>query len=336
MEKKSLLFTFDYELFLGKRSGSVERCVIEPTRKLLDIFSANKITQAIFFVDTTWLCKLKGIVNSYSPARQDYDKVVKQLKEIAAKGHYIFPHLHPHWLNATYLSEINQWQLINLSLYRFHNLDKQERETVFSESVKLLKEILGQDYKPDAYRAGGWSIQPFEDFEPLFRQYSIKYDFSVLPKAKHISSGQQYDFSDIDIISPYLFSTDVTVGGKGDYVEFPISVMPVSSIKAIQDKALLKYLSWRGIRSYGDGQGVVAETKEKSENGSEMVAIELLTSVKLNAYLEFLKKSSYMQFIAHPKMLSTHNLNTFNKFLERARSRYNLETDFLKMVPPAK
>ncbi|MBK7667512.1 MAG: hypothetical protein IPJ32_09355 [Sphingobacteriaceae bacterium] len=52
---RNLLFTFDYELFLGKRSGTVENCILKPTDKILELFSKYKVTKAIFFVDTTYL-----------------------------------------------------------------------------------------------------------------------------------------------------------------------------------------------------------------------------------------------------------------------------------------
>jgi peptidoglycan/xylan/chitin deacetylase (PgdA/CDA1 family) len=331
---KDILFTFDYELFLGKRSGSVNRCVIEPTQRLLDVFSPHKI-KAIFFVDTTWLLRLKKIVHGNAPAKNDYDKVVEQLRQIAKLGHYIFPHLHPHWNDATYLPEINQWQLINYSRYRFHNLDKNEREQCFNDSVALLKEILGPDYKPMAYRAGGWSIQPFEDFSPLFQQHNIKYDFSVLPGSKRISSAQHYDFSDIKINRPYTFSTDVTVPGKGAYTEFPISTITTSGMNSFSNRVLLKYLAWSGNNNYGDGQSIVTEAVEYagSDNVNEMVSVELLNSVKLPQYLKFLSANNYMQFISHPKMLSAHNIDTFARFLKKAFALYSIQTDFEKMLP---
>ena len=56
--EKTLLFTFDYELFLGKRSGNVLDSVITPTQEVLNILNEYSI-RAIFFVDTTWLIKLK-------------------------------------------------------------------------------------------------------------------------------------------------------------------------------------------------------------------------------------------------------------------------------------
>src|ERR1700739_3552615 len=106
MKKKNILFTFDYELFLGKKSGSVNRCVLEPTQKLLAIFSEYKISGAIFFVDTTWLIRLKEVAFNNSAAKKDFEKIVEQLRDVVSRGHYVFPHLHPHWINASYLPEI--------------------------------------------------------------------------------------------------------------------------------------------------------------------------------------------------------------------------------------
>ncbi|HXP51635.1 MAG TPA: hypothetical protein VN922_16880 [Bacteroidia bacterium] len=332
--KRNIIFTFDYELFLGKQSGSVYRCVIEPTQKILNIFYELGMSSAIFFVDTLWLIRLKKVASESSIARKDYEMVVQQLQQISRLGHYIFPHLHPHWADAIYSKGTNQWQLINYSRYRVHSLDKSEREQCFGDSVGILKEILGDEYKPLAYRAGGWSIQPFEDFEPLFQKYNVKYDFSVLPGTKRISTGQHYDFSDIKITRPYTFSTDVTVPGKGSYTEFPISMVKVSYYTSLLNRAYLKYLQLNGSRSYGDGQGIVVERTESSaDNGSEMVSVELLNDVKLPLYLRYLKKNDYMQFISHPKMLTQHNIDTFSSFVKRARRAYKVNTDFMKLQP---
>jgi len=332
-EFKNILFTFDYELFLGKRSGTIDKCVIEPTQKILDLFSLNGFSWAIFFVDTTWLLRMREVALVNSNVKKDYEKVEKQLNYILKSGHYIFPHLHPHWVNAIYLPNINQWQLTDYAKYRFHKLDKGERELLFDSSIQILKDILGSEYKPIGYRAGGWSIQPFEDFEPLFRKHGILYDFSVLPGNKCISTGQHYDFSDVNFTSPYRFSKDVIVSGKGDFVEFPISTIEMSSIGSVVNKVLLKYLAWTGDLSRGNGNGIVTETLEQSGNKKEMVSIELLNSVKLPMYLKFLENNSYMQFISHPKMLTPHNISVFERFVKIVFQTYDVNTDFFKMVP---
>lgn len=109
-------------------------------------------------------------------------KIGAQLRELSRGGHDIFPHIHPHWLSAVYLPEINQWQLSDTTLYRFHKLSPSQREEIFTGSVNLLHRILGKNSKPiDGFRAGGWSIQPTTDFIPCFNNTGIKYEFSVLP-----------------------------------------------------------------------------------------------------------------------------------------------------------
>lgn len=328
---KNILFTFDYELFLGKESGNVFKCVLQPTNKLLAIFNEYKIENAIFFVDTLWLVRLKAVAKDSAFARKDYDAVTEQLKQILKNGHYIFPHLHPHWLDAVYLKDKNQWQMINFSRYRLHNVDKPEREKCFDDSVTLLKEILGDDYKPIAYRAGGWSIQPFEDFAPLFQKHNVLYDFSVMPGAKLISAEQLYDFSDIEISTPYKFSTDVTVPGNGAYTEFPINMLFIPMLYEQINRLLLKYLWWTGNRSFGDGKSIVSIGLPATKN-KEMASIELLNRVKLPLYLRYVKHNDYMQLISHPKMLTEHNLDAFGSFLNKLKNRYNLNTDFKKIV----
>ena len=51
-----IAFTWDYEMFFGHKSGSVNRCMIEPTNRLLEI-SRRYNSKFTFFVDTGMLVK---------------------------------------------------------------------------------------------------------------------------------------------------------------------------------------------------------------------------------------------------------------------------------------
>jgi peptidoglycan/xylan/chitin deacetylase (PgdA/CDA1 family) len=328
---KHILFTFDYELFLGAKSGSADKCVIEPTKKLVDTLNQYKV-KAIFFIDITWLLRLKEISEKYLAAKIDYEKVIFQLRQIAGMGHYIFPHLHPHWADATYQQDTNQWHLLDYTKFRFHNISSEQREQLFDKSILLLKDILGQDYQPKGYRAGGWSIQPFDDFRPFFEKYGITSDFTVLPGRKFSSEGPDYDYSAVQLTQPYTFSKDITKGEKGPFTEFPITTIPFYGSKKILNRVLLKYLHLKGDTRSGDGNGVLAGSKEKptSNSGRDMISIELLTAVKLPLYMEFLKRNNYLQMISHPKMLTPNNLATFQKFMRKVFTLYQVESDFAK------
>ena len=132
--KKNLLFTFDYELFLGSRTGTVQDCMIEPTEKLISLFEDFNI-KAVFFVDTTCLIRLKENAKVYDRSAVDLKVIAEQIQRLITKGHYVFPHLHPHWIDAEYSPDSNQWSLNNITHYRFHNITEQVREKLFGESI---------------------------------------------------------------------------------------------------------------------------------------------------------------------------------------------------------
>lgn len=324
---RHVIFSFDYELYLGAKSGSVNKCLLEPTAELLKILQLYS-AKAVFFIDTAWLVKLKEVSREYDSARTDFDNVVGQMRNMAKAGHYLFPHLHPHWLDACYMLNINQWELKDITKYHFHALNNEQREMVFAKGISLLKEIVLPvlpDYSPCGYRAGGWSIEPFCDFEPFFRKYGIKYEFSKIGN---------------DL--PYAFTENMAKNDKGEFIEFPISKVHIPALLMLYNRLPAKLLWIKGDRGAGDGVGAATGKSQgdKMQNSgsadskyTEMVAIELLTRAKMPAYIKFLKNNSYMQFIAHPKMVSRHNLKMFKSFMDIAFRRYEVETDFMKMMP---
>src|SRR5450759_2134055 len=93
INKKNAIITFDYEVFLGRHTGTIENCVIRPTRLILDILKLNN-ARAIFFVDATWLLFLKENFNEH------FQRIETQLKEIISSGSSVELHLHPQWLQA--------------------------------------------------------------------------------------------------------------------------------------------------------------------------------------------------------------------------------------------
>ncbi|MHB8262054.1 MAG: polysaccharide deacetylase family protein [Bacteroidia bacterium] len=328
---KNIILTFDYEVFLGSRSGTVENCILIPTQKLIEIFDKFSIRNAIFFVDTTYLIQLKR--NNSEACKADYEKITKQLSLLHQKGHYIFPHLHTHWLDATYLPDINQWDLSNINRYSFSSLSTEEKEMLFSESVQLLEEICGKKQEL-GYRAGGWCIEPFADFKPFFKKHNIRYDFSVMAGYSCVSEFQNFDFR-LTPNKPFYSFDDKTVSESKDgaFIEIPISHIGIKRINRLLNKFFIKLLYKKGIKNYGDGLSThSASLKEITPFGHEMASIELLTMMNISNYINNLNKSSTLHFISHPKMLNPHNLNCFEVLLKKMQAKYTLNTDFKKMI----
>jgi hypothetical protein len=326
---KSLLLTFDYELFLGDRSGTVDNCLIVPTEKVLDCLKRRGFTKAIFFIDTVYLMRLRE--SKVSACRSDLDKITNQLKEIHALGHYIFPHLHPHWLDAEYLPEINQWCLSNPSKYSLANVSPEQRSLLFKDSIKIVEEITGRQ-PVLGYRAGGWCIQPFEIFRPFFDQYNIRYEFSVMPGCFCNTPYSRFDYRKASNRKYYSFNENVTKPEVGKYIEFPISMVRTGLVNSILNRVFIKFLYKRGIKNFGDGLSSVYHRVSSPPGFVHMASLELLTMMNIgDVYREFEKKK-HLHLISHPKMLNPHNITCLGVLLDKLGSRESLDTDFKRMV----
>lgn len=342
MEQRTLLFTFDHELFLGRRSGSVERCMIRPVDRLLPVLERHGLSM-MFFVDTTFLLELERRSAVSVRCRADLDRIARQLRELVERGHEVHPHIHPHWADARYDEARHEWDLQELRRYRLSSLEEQAREAVFKGSVDLLRRMLAPvapDHRVRAYRAGGWCIQPFADFLPHFKLCGIERDMSVLAGMRRHSNAVDYDFT-APLPGPvYRFSNDVMrPDPAGPFVEMAISSIPKvrrGLLDALVDKVL-----WRVPygRQMGDGQGV-AFVDVPGPDGTmgtmdrEMVSIELLTVMRYGAYARLIDSTHFVQFISHPKMITRHNLHMLERLLDRCAARYELRSDVEHLLPP--
>lgn len=329
---KKLLLTFDYELYLGQNSGLPHNCILEPTGRIISLLSKFQL-KAIFFVDTLYLKKLEENIDNQK-LNKHFIEIKKQIVSLIKDGHYVFPHIHAHWLDAKLNADGATWNLSNLSKYRFHNISTSEKEFVFESSMKII-ENLYQDANVElpimGYRAGGWAIQPFTDFWPYFKKWGITYDFSVLPEHYNLSENQFYDFRNFPIRFKYSFSENKIEkeNTNGALIEYPISVVKFSKSQKLISKFLGKIL-WRlKIRAFGRGAGAKL-LPAKAKGNVAMASIEEMNLGNLGSYVKYLNKKDGIHLIAHPKMLSKHSMYCFERFIKKSINKYEIESDFLR------
>ena len=339
MERKNLLLTFDYELFMGRDSGTVEKCMIEPTRVLLDILSKHKL-QSIFFIDTTYLIRLKEVSQSNERAENDYRRIKDQIQRMVKNNHSVFIHIHPHWIDAKYSSSSNSWQMLDTSKFAFANLKTVEQASVFEHSIDILREIISPvkpEYQMDGFRAGGLYVQPFSIFKPLFKEHKIKYDFSVFKGFRSSMENYSYDFTIVPEEDIYKFEDSVTEKEiQGSFTEFAISSFELKNFKKLINSIWFRvFMKFLDTASWGDGLSsvnkITNKTKKTYWSSKESFSVELINPIKTQIYLEHLDKSSFCHFISHPKLFSPYNLKVFDLFISRILKKYNLETNFRKM-----
>ncbi len=347
-EHKDLVITFDYELFLGKRSGSVENCMLKPTGKLLNMMAPYRV-KAIFFVDTTYLIRLKEMAQTNENCHRDFEAISLQLQQMIREGHYVFPHIHPHWIDAVYIESINEWNVENSTHYRFANISEQKRSDLFDQSIDILKEIIApvkSGYKINAFRAGGWSIQPFSDFKPHFIKHDIKYEFSVLDRAYQFTDAQYFDFSSRPDKLIYNFEDDVCIENfNGQFIQFVNSTIKLDTSLQQKNRVVSKVKRMAMLEKTQDiGQGQRPakniEIRPASENGFPAsganhfyLSIDMLTETYLPAYQSYFENHYYMHFVSHPKMIKPGSFKAFGKFLRFAFNKFKVETNFIKMIP---
>lgn len=253
-KKKQILLTFDYELFLGGKSGTPQKCLLEPTEKLLTIFGKRGI-KGTFFIDVLYYQRLLESDATLEDAR----RIKQQLQDIVARGSRIELHLHPHWLDAVYKS--GEWQFPSYDRFRLQSLSRENITGLFAAGVQLLESIgkeVRADYKVRAFRAGGFCISPFTLLKPGFLSNGIIIDSSV---ASGIVAGEsqthRFDFRNAPNKESYRFNDDPTVAAtEGLFHEFPIATFRREAFPFKYIRKIWSTISPKTFRPVGDGLGL--------------------------------------------------------------------------------
>lgn len=330
MKQLAFLNTFDYELYLGKNSGTAENCMLKPTELLLRILREHQLP-SIFFIDATYLFRLREMSAIHPQAIKDYDSICFQLSQIKKQGHKIYLHLHPHWIDGQYNPKTNKWNLGDKSHFSLSSLDDPQREEVFSRAYSILAEITGGII--EGFRAGGLYAQPFSFFHPLFRKHGIKYEFSVLRGAySKEAGGFSFDFKIHPEPFAYRFEEDLLKKkSRGAFIEFSVNTVEIPFTYRIANRVANKLFSGKSDDArFGDGapSGNRIYFHAQSKNTTiETLGIENLSLVKAQLYFAEASKHGYIHLLSHPKLVSVRAIEIYNGFLEKLKRKFEVVTD---------
>ena len=333
-----IFLTLDYELFSGSNPGTVERSILLPTGKLLEVTSKYN-ARFVFFVDSGYLDKLAKYVDKYPEARKDYDAVVAQIKALDAAGHDIQLHIHPHWEDCTY--DENGWHM-DTSRFRIHHFSEEEIEDIVYRYKKVLTDIVGD--KVFAYRAGGWCLQPFDKLGPALKKHGIWLDSTAYKDGYNESSTHFYDFRGMPDKSYYRFEEDpVKEDPEGYFHEVPISTFKVSPL-FFWKFAYTKKFGKNEHKVFADGIGAggtsgTSMLRMLTRPSNALASMDgLRASLLEKAFTANKKRDPDGNFvvIGHPKAVTPYSLQKLDRFLEKVTSSKNDNiitfTDFIKRV----
>lgn len=214
----NIYLTYDYELFFGNPTGTVEKCIIEPTNYLRQIAKETNI-KMVFFIDVGYLKKLIEFKTQFPKVEYEYQLVFNQIKDLVADGHDCQLHIHPHWEDCTHNG--NQWNM-NVDRYKLVDFSEDDIEKIVIEYKNILENITNKSVT--AYRAGGWCLQPFSKIKNAFLKAGLKIDSTVFPGGKNIKGNYYYDFTTVPQKDKWKFDDDLCVENEdGLFWEYPIS-----------------------------------------------------------------------------------------------------------------
>lgn len=236
--KKNVILSFDYELFFGDRSGTIENTLIKPTYSILDAMDSCNMVGS-FFVDYLMFKYLE--LNTDTRSAIDLLLLKNQIKDIIRRGHRIEFHLHPHWLDAKY-NDDGTWNFSNFKHYKLSTLTDNEILSIFKEGVSYLNSLareIDPEYKIVAFRAGGWAVQPFEMLKKSFIENNIIIDSSSSFGAYNLCKEQSYDFRVMPTNPSFKFKNDVCIkDDDGVFIEVPITSYHKNILMMIIDRIL--------------------------------------------------------------------------------------------------
>lgn len=316
------IITFDYEMFLGPCPGSVEKCLIEPTERYLNLARILNI-RYVFFVDVLYLIKLKEFSVSYKELECSFSSIVTQLRQASEEGHDIELHLHPQWFYSNYNHD--GWQM-DFVHYKLLDCSLQDIAIMISSGCKLIEDICG--VRPIAYRAGGYSFPNSPEILHLLNKEGIRYDSSVLLGFSKQGTFQEYNYSEIKEFRYYNFMDNNAIENKdGIFTEFPVTCALIPELYCSFKLRLYLSIHRECIQICGDGKGIGVLSKDVPQQRN--IFSKLFGERRVKASLDFInayylddlynivckRKGSLFVIIGHPKNATAHSYIMLQKFI---------------------
>ena len=296
---RTIILSYDYEIFFGDKSGTIEKTLIVPTNFLLNKMDELEI-KGNFFIDYLMLKYLRKVDTERT--NRDIQLIETQIKDIVRRGHRIELHLHPHWIDAQYNGD-GTWNFQNYTHYALSSLGESVVINMFKEGTAYLNN-LAQEVEPGyticAFRAGGWAIQPFHKIKKGFLEANIKIDSSISYGAYGKNQYSYFDFLDAPNKVMYRFEDDVcNEVADGRFCEIHISSFHRNIFYRIIDK-VHRILSKR-LSPIADGSHRRQDLKYvKRKNNIAMMTLSKISPISV-ILSSLLSKKEMLVFIDHPK-----------------------------------
>lgn len=334
---KQIILTIDYELFLGRKPGTVIECMIEPTQKLVSILDKNNSKMTVFW-DVLHYYRLLELEKKHPELSEDKVLIENQILELAGSGHDIQLHLHPHWLDTSYHD--GNW-LPDYKRFRLHNLseddDKRDINSI-AGCVAIAKNIMQNlvrkvipNYEVTSFRAGGYLIEPFEKLRGAFLENRILVDSSVCPMLYNDNDIFSYDFRNYPTAKKYNFDRSPGIITEiGSFTEIPVTTIRIPAVMNLFF-TILRKLKYPNLESERKGSGSAEYNKSNgNRNYKKLYNLfrprmnQLTTDSNFSEMFNYLlsKVTDNSTMIIHPKLLNNHTFKILENLIIKNLIRF--------------
>lgn len=210
-----IMYSDDYEVFLGGNYALEKDIVIESTDRVLSTCESVNVPMTLF-------CDLLSIWRYRELGYDDFPNLVDlQLKAAVKKGHDVQAHIHPHWLETKIVKDTQGFSRYEFDLSKFlignwYPGDQASLEQFCSDLFKRSKQYLENLLRPIvpgyyciAYRAGGYGIQPnTKEIIKALVNNGYLIDSSIVPGMVLSSNVNRIDFLKVPDKGNYFLSPE--------------------------------------------------------------------------------------------------------------------------------
>lgn len=232
-----VLFTYDYELFLGENFAPADEVLFRPTEKIAEAMQ-NLGASGVFFADVCSAIRHREVgLHDYSDGFDD------QIKSLTKNGHDVQLHLHTNW----YKSEREGDSIVvSPKGYKIHEFGFDANEprsvpNIITEAKKYLVDrcsVVMPEYRCVAYRAGGFGIQPEGDLFKALLNAGIVIDSSVNPHLYSLNTVNSYDFRNVPNVLNWRIDPEkgLSIAAASGLFEIPIATAQLRPLEMIGHK----------------------------------------------------------------------------------------------------
>lgn len=316
-ESPILVLSQDYELFF-QVSGTIEKCLFEPCDALLKFAGVHGV-KFTFFVDAGMLMAMQRHAPSEPAMARMLSKVRRHIESLAAAGHEIALHVHPHWEDTRWIND--QW-VFSGTRYQLREFQGDDVARIFKEYSECLATLSGE--RPASYRAGGFCVEPFSALAPVLAEIGIFVDSSVVPGATLGDPDKGFNFGNSPDRDWWRFdASPMQATTDGRFLEIPITPQKLPAFYywgRLAERLTGNIVS----QKFGDGTSKAigrAEILRRLVGRSRIaeLSIDDPKALHLMADRNLKTERGMWHLMGHPKLLSPRSLRILAQFM--------LETD---------